>query len=386
MKRRILHIGNEIRPELGCAASLKRLGFDVTYMHLGNRNEPLCEKTAYTDQGGIKLNFIQINSPTLLQSMIEPQDLIPSEIIEEEFDSVIATPSKTFYLAHYLARKKSIPVVLRIWGVKANRVLDHIIFGKTYTELANIHASLVHNLMQIWLSQALVVMDDATKIFLKKLPLFKKLNIIYPTYAALYEEDSSDLLKIEELIEGRNYILGFVTTSKTGSILRVEQQLLFEILYFIAKKCTEIDVIIAGGTNEEAKKKFGLVALPENLKFAGSNLSDNAIKTLYENASLVVIPIFYRSLSNRLLEALYYGRPVLTNGTAKLVHNKLEHLQHIYISDDYASYPNVIRRLIKNEALLEELVSGAKKAYSSFFSARKCGLSMKYIIESVLSK
>jgi hypothetical protein len=84
-----------------------------------------------------------------------------------------------------------------------------------------------------------------------------------------------------------------------------------------------------------------------------------------------------------LLEALYYGRPILTNSNAKVLHNKLEHLHHVFISDNYVEYPCIIRRLLKNETFLEELASGAKKAYGSFFSARKCGLAMKRVIESV---
>jgi len=64
-----------------------------------------------------------------------------------------------------------------------------------------------------------------------------------------------------------------------------------------------------------------------------------------------------------LLEALYYGRPILTNSTAKLLHNKLEHLRHVFIFDDYKDYPRIVRVLLKDDSLLEELSLGAKEAY-----------------------
>jgi glycosyltransferase involved in cell wall biosynthesis len=382
---KILHVSNEIRHELGCAASLRSLSFDVTYMHLSNRYEPLQERNVYTDQGSVNIKFIEINSPTLLQSIIHPQNLIPSEIIEGKFDLVIASPSTPFHIARYVAKKQGIPIVLRIWGIRANKLINHIIYGKNYLEILNFAPSIMHNLVQAWSSQAIVVMDDATKSFLSKLPLLKKLSIIYPTYASLYEGDDHDLLKIEELIKRQNYVFSFVTMRKTGSVFKLEQPL-FEILYYVSRKCPEIDVIIAGGTIEQAKKKFGLSLIPKNLRFAGNHLSDNALKRLYEHASLVIIPIFFKSVSNRLLEALYYGKPVLTNSVAKLLHNKLEHLCHIFISDNYIEYPNIVRRLLKNEILLKELASGAKKAYSSFFSAKKCGTDMKRVIKSVVSK
>jgi hypothetical protein len=57
----------------------------------------------------------------------------------------------------------------------------------------------------------------------------------------------------------------------------------------------------------------------------------------------------------------------------------------VFISDNYAEYPSIVRRLLKNETLLEELALGAKKAYSSFFSSRRCGLAMKHVIESIVA-
>jgi glycosyltransferase involved in cell wall biosynthesis len=375
---RILHVSNEIRHELGCAASLQMLGYDVTYLHIDNKHEPLHRKVVCTDQGSVEVNSFQINSPTLLQSIIHPQNFIPSENVDENFDLIIATTHVPFHIARYVAKKQGIPIVLRVPHVRANKLIDHIIYGKNYQEMLKYYPSTLHNLTQIWNSQALVVMDDATRDFLRKLPLFKKLNMIYPTYAALYGENSRDLFRIEELTGGRNYIFNIL------NLIRLEQYLI-KVLYCIARKSPEIDVIIAGATIEEAKKKFLLPLVPKNLKFVGKVTSDNALKVLYENATLVVIPIFSRALSNRLLEALYYGRPILTNIYAKLIFKKLEHLHHIFISDNYAEYPSIIRKLFKNEALLEELALGAKKAYNSFFSARKCGFAMKRVIERIVS-
>jgi len=384
---KILLISNEIRHELGCAASLQMLGYDVTYMHIGGKYEPLHKKVVYTDQGSVKVNFLQINSPMLLQSIIHPHNFIPREVIKETFDIIIATPSTPFYIAHYIARIQDTPTVLRIWGIRANKLIDHIIYGKNYLEVLNFCPSILHNLMQIWNSQAVVVMDDSTKSFLKKVPLFKKLNVIYPTYAALYSDnDYEKNREIKKFIEGKQYIFSIITMSRTSHLFSLQELPLFKILYMIAKKCPEIDIIIAGGTSSEAKRKFGLSQIPKNLIFVGWVSSDDVLKVLYEHASLVVAPIFFRSLSNRLLEALYYGRPILTNSIARLLHDKLEHSHHVFVSDNYSEYPSIIIGLLKNEALLEELALGAKEAYSSFFSARKCGLTMKYVIESVASK
>ncbi|MEM2204112.1 MAG: glycosyltransferase [Sulfolobales archaeon] len=382
---RILHVGSEIRHELGCAASLIMQGYEVLYVHLGTTYEPLLEKTVFIDSGVVRVPMIQTtHTSSLVHAILSSKKLIPTIIEKECFDIAIVTPSIPFYIAYYIARKSNIPLILRVWGIRANKLVDHIIYGKNYLELLNFYPSILHSLMQIWSSQALVVLDDSTAKFLRRLPLFKKLNVIYPTYAALYNNDGYISPRVRELAENEDYVFSFVTMSKTGSVFRLEQ-MLFRILYLIAKKYPEINVIIAGGTVEEARKKFGLKLLPKNLLFAGRGLSDDELRVLYRHARLVVIPIFFRSVSNRLLEALFYGKPILTNSIAKLLHNKLKHLYHIFILNNYLEYPNIVRKLLKDDILLEDLAWGAKEAYSSFFSARKCGLAMKHIIESIES-
>ncbi|MEM2510415.1 MAG: glycosyltransferase [Candidatus Methanomethylicia archaeon] len=322
----------------------------------------------------------EIKSPSLIHAVIHAKEIVKDSLGNIQADLLIANPSVPFYIAHHIAKEQAIPLILRIWGVRANKLIDHIIYGKNYLELVNFYPSIAHNLMQIWASQAVVVMDDATKDFLSKLPLFRKLKVIYPTYAALYDKSSYKSSRIQELIEERDYVFSFVTMSKTGSVFRLEQQPLFRILYMVAKKCPEINTVIAGGTASEARRKFRLSSLPKNLIFVGGYLSDNALKMLYANASLVVIPIFFKSVSNRLLESLFYGKPILTNSFAKICHNRLEHLYHVYISDRYDEYSNVVKEIIKDDILLEELSLGARTAYRSFFSSKLHGLFMKKII------
>ncbi|MGB9826901.1 MAG: glycosyltransferase [Thermosphaera sp.] len=371
---RNLHIGDHIRHELGCAASLKERGFDVTYLHLGNKNFCLRERNVYIDGKVVKIKFAQVVSPSFVESMTKSKNFIPSNIIEEKFDVVITTPQIPFHLAYYIARRQNIPLILRIWGIRANKLIDFIIYGKSYSEVLNFWLSTMHNFAQVWSSQAVIAMDDSTKSFLNKL-LFKRAHVVYPTYAALYDENNYEWkeYEIKELIKENEYVFSIVMMQRSGSTFRLQESNLFKILYIIAKKCPEINVIIAGSTATKIIKRFGLSRIPKNLIFTGSISSDNILKILYEHASMVIIPVFFRSLSNRLLEALYYKRPILTNSYAKLLHNKLEHLRHIFISDNYSEYPNIVRELVKNEALLEELAIGAKEAYDSFFSARNAG-------------
>ncbi len=381
MAIRILFIGNQIRHELGCAASLAIQGYNVIYAHIGTRYTALNRINVYTDIGSTSMPVCEARNIPLSWAFISPERFIKAFVPEFQYDVVIVNPSVPFYLGRAVAKKQSIPLVLRVWGIRANKLIEHVAYGKNYLEFLDFYPSVMHNLLQILNSQAVVAMDDSTADFLHKFYLYRRLSIIYPTYAALYDINARTSSKVEELIENRDYIFSFVTMSKTGSVLRLEQPL-FKILYLIARRCPEINVVIAGGTAEEARRKFKLQSLPNNLLFAGKGLSDNELKKLYQHASLVVIPVFFKSVSNRLLEALFYGKPILTNSIASQLHNKLKN--SVLISDNYSDYPNIVKKLFKDSSLLQELALRAKETYSSFFSARKCGLAMGSVIESLI--
>lgn len=379
---KIFHVGSEPRIDVGCAASLRMEGYDVFYLNLGLRSSPPALRNIQTDAGIVKVPIMEIKIKTLslAQTFIGAERFVPNIVKETEFDLVITTPHAPFYIAYNVARKQKIPLILRVWGIRAIKLLDHLIYGKNYKEVAVFLPSIVHNLIQMNYSKAVVVMDRFTESFVHKLrPLAKKPSLIYPTYAYGINEDE----RCDEMLscaQDKEYIFGIVCLPRQNEFTEVS---LLKILIAIAKRNPEINVFIAGTTDVEAKKRIDLSSLPKNMVFLGWVSSDDILRKLYIDAKLVVSPIFYKSVSNRLLEALFYGKPILTNSVAKLLHRELEHMSHILISDDYARYGEIARRMLRSESLLEELSLGAKEAYSSFFSAKQCQLKMKRVIEKL---
>jgi len=146
------------------------------------------------------------------------------------------------------------------------KVFEHVTIGKNYLEIFGFAPSLAHNLVQMLASNAVIAMDDYTASFINKFLRVRRPYVIYPTYATLYEEhgfhdDFPDFVK--DIVEEKDYIFSLVTMSKTGSVFRLEQRPLFMILYRIAKHCPEVNVVVAGGTAEEAKRKFNIHSFPK---------------------------------------------------------------------------------------------------------------------------
>jgi len=392
---KILIISDEVRHELGCAAALILRGYKVVYIHVGEERLPLMEKIVRVDEGIVKVPFIGVKRLAPFASMASIRKVFPNSHEHElsnvtetlfDFDVIISTPGSPFYVAYYFAKKLKAPLILRIWGIRANKLIDFVVYGKKYTEFLNFYPSVLHNLLQSWNSQTLVALDDATRNFLNRLPTFKRKFTIYPTYAEFYEpqnlSENENFNHNLDLLEKERYIFSIVMSNRVGASFRAQEYTLLAILYHIAKSCPNLKVIIAGARKEEIKSKTS-IPIPRNIIFCGRIHSDNFLKMLYERAELVVIPIFLRSVSNRLLEALYYRKPIITNSIAKLVHNKLEHQRHILIADNYQEYPQIIKSLLREDILLKRLSLGAEEAYRSYFSARRCGLLMKHVIEAM---
>ena len=388
---KILHIGDEIRHELGCAASLRMLGFDVTYVHLGSRCRNLSMGNVYLDEGKVELRIGELPKPVLSKVLFSSVENIVKILEREYFDVIITTPSVPFYIAHHIARKQKIPLILRVWGIRAAKLVDYIIFGRRYLEVFDFFASMFHNSMQAWNAQVLVAMDHVTREFLQKLLLFKNVYLIYPTYAALYDH-RNDLTKegenkifdlIEKLMLEGGYVFSIVTLSRGGASSRLDQ-LLFKILLKTAIKNPDVNVVIVGSSVQDVMRYLNISVLPSNLYLVGKVFSDKILMMLYNNAKLIVIPVFFKSFSNRLLEAFFYGKPILTNSTAILLHKELKHLQHVYVSNKYDKYPDIIKNLLNNEDILNKLGKGAKDAFRSLFAARRCGIIMKKVIKNIV--
>ena len=112
---------------------------------------------------------------------------------------------------------------------------------------------------------------------------------------------------------------------------------------------------------------FPYIEPPRNLHIMGRGFGDDLLEKLYRNARVVVIPITFLSISNRLLEALFYGKSTITTIYAKYLHPELIHGKHVYITDNFVED---IVRLLRNEYMLKVLEQGAKEAYARFFSTK----------------
>ena len=374
---RFLYIGSRdvfSRHELGFIASLSELG-KVEVVVLGSRTR--VEKLfVASDNGEHTVDLYEVPCEAKLWFSKYCAKIVSAIVDSRDCTAVFATPRLPILVAYHL--KASKVTVLRLWSIRAAKLRDNLRFG-AYEDILLFVPSTLANMYYILRSVYSVTVDHATYAFATKIYQFVKDRIakVYPPYGYIPSKNETSW-EIPEIIDKGGYILGFTVLGKTGPYLKFEAKPHAVVLYLLAKK-TGIDVVLAGSTYDDWRHVFPNIEPPRNLHIIGKGFPDNIIARIYRNAHLVIVPITNRSIPNRLLEALFYGKPIVTSEVVKLIHPELEHKKHLFISPWDAIVDDTIK-LLKNEDLLKSLEQGAREAYARYFSTRRNLMFLKRLL------
>jgi glycosyltransferase involved in cell wall biosynthesis len=375
---RFLYIGGSdvfSRHELGFVAALSGFGeLDVVVLGGEGRTRRL---PIASDNGAHIVTFYEIPCNSLARVHL-CANIISSLLNINDCDAVFATPRLPLLTARRL--KTPMRVILRLWSIRAAKLKDNLRYG-AYEDTLIFIPSTIANAYYILNSTYSIALDHATYTFAKKFyPLLKsKIIKVYPPYGCILSENEVHQ-EVPEIIDRGNYILGFTTLGKRGPYLKFEAKPHAIVLYLLAKR-TGMDVVLAGSDYDDWKHVFPGLEPPRNLHIVGKGFPDNIVAKMYKNALLAVTPISNRNISNRLLEALFYGKPVVTSEIAKLVHPELEHGKHLFIST-WDTIVNDVIEVLKDEDLLRSLRQGAREAYDRYFSTKRNMMFVKRLLST----
>jgi len=365
------------RHELGFIAALSMLGkVDVIVI---DQRVGIEKNRVGSDNGVWDVMFYYVPCKNVLQ-LTRCRSMIKRVIDIGEYDTVFATPRLPIIVTKSVFRS----AILRLWSIRVAKLRNNLRFG-AYGDIALSVPSIIANMFYIAKSVYSMATDHATYSFaLRIYPIFKdRLIKLYPPYGFILKNKDMEQKEIEinsevlDVIDRGNYVLGFTVLSKKGAYLKFEAKPHAIVLYQIAKKAN-IDVIIAGSSSDDWQRALPNIRVPPNL-YLIKGFSDSMLPKLYSNAKLTVIPITNRSISNRLLEALFYNKPIITSEIAVQLHPELKHGIHIYISNWNEIVEDTLM-LLRDYDMLKRLEEGAKDAYNKNFST---GINAK-IIERIV--
>ncbi len=156
----------------------------------------------------------------------------------------------------------------------------------------------------------------------------------------------------------------------------------FETLSIIIDQLSEahinisVDLIIPNLSGKHGNPVFHKIARHSNVKWH-SNLNDLDLLDIYQNASLLVLPLVDCAANNALVEAISCGLPVVCNdigGVSDYTNNKFANIIHTGKEYEFA---NSISEIIKNK---DSYVSRCKAARSYAIE----NLSLEVILKKTL--
>jgi hypothetical protein len=298
------------------------------------------------------------------------------------YDVIVTSARKALLLSKRLSRDE--PLILRLWSIRANKVIDNLMHG-VYKDIAILIPSLIANTYYINSADVTITEENATYTLarrISKITSRRPVVRIYPPYGAIIDNSNSrdirsdsmnDLLNLIEEFRD-NYILGTTILRKRGEYVKFEALPHAMIYFLIAKKNPSIPFFILGSSKTDFIQRLNIEKskVPSNMFFLNDYLEylpNWIVDKVYKEAKIVTNYISNRSISNRLIEALYYGKPIITNKIAQILHPELKHGVHVHIIHRGNEYPNIIREIYKNDLYLDELSKNAISIYKLLFSS-----------------
>ncbi|MEM3906076.1 MAG: glycosyltransferase [Nitrososphaerota archaeon] len=354
------------RHELGYVASLKSQGLDPLVVLLDGSagDQVVYEEVLEVDGNIVKVPMIK------LRGALTYETLLARLLLDFEIESIIALPRKPYMLAYKASRRLKVPLIARFWSIRALKLINNLKYG-AYGDLMLFMPSLALNLTEVLLANGTMVTDNVMYYSLRNLGLNKLKPIVKINPPAGFSPSGRLDHNLVELVkDSEPYIIGMTVLSKRGAYLKVEAKPSALLFYYLAKKVPQINFLIGGSTSEEFAKVFTYLRdkIPKNLIFLGRGFTDDTLKYLYQNSIAAITYVSFRSISNRLLEAIALNTPVITNPLALTLHPELA--GSVIVAHNARNYEENVKKLIRESGVREEFREIVKKAYARYFSPK----------------
>ena len=379
---KILNISNELREGLACAASLALRGHRVIDVHLGSHFR-IHRLRVQLDTGTTTLKHVEIPYTSIKSTkLLKYYSRVIEQLIGEEFSNdldVVVTSSSyhSFYITRTISRTYNTPLVVRISDLGIlGKFKEALTLFHWYKSIFELPVALVR-LGKAIASADIIIAHTASISKFVESHAPRRSILIYPTYARVIPEDQVNTLEminnIESTVDTNKPIILSVITVKRGGLAGEHDRKSLKGLYLVTKYNPHVTVVVIGSDYNEALEVLGKDRIPFNLKFLGKIHNDLVLEYTYKRASLVLVPFFFRkTISNRLIESLFYKRPTLTNTCLSEDFPWLKRIEK-YMFSRLDELPYHVKYIIKSEEALDILEENVKAIWEKELSDRVFG-------------
>jgi len=342
----------ESRSSISVKEDIIRLNMKGQMIRFANFRVTVSKNTTLMRTRGLWKNVL----PQVLKSV----DLTPELVVGEG--------NASHYFTRPLCQTLGIPNVLRLHSIRGWYAPIIAKCSGEFTEVFKAPLSILHTVVLAHLSDHVITITEVERKALQKF-MVKSVSTIEPTYVRKTQITEPKLLnKISfdiDKITARPFVLyvGRVTARKTPSAMALK------LLLKVASLTPEVQFLVVGSNTDQIRAILGVSLNGLKNVLALGYINDYALEALYKKASIVLLPLpFLTGVSLRLIEALAYGKVIITT---TIVASKLRNLRngkHIIVEDNIKLYRDWIHNLINREECRKSLEDNAKQYFKTELS------------------
>ena len=211
-----------------------------------------------------------------------------------------------------------------------------------------------YKLMFMWLGRSLKHIFTVSEFSKKELHKYysitlSKISVTYNGINHIKRLKADEGIIARESLKDKKYVLAVSSMSPSKN---------FPLVLDVARLMSDVEFIIAGGSNAKVFKSAGL-DVPQNARLIGY-VSDEELMALYRHASVFVYPSLYEGFGIPPLEAMMCGCPVVVSD--------IEVFHEVYgDSVEYCDCYNVT----KWKQVIENVLTDKKKYYMDICQCTK---------------
>jgi glycosyltransferase involved in cell wall biosynthesis len=365
---------------LASAAALAKIGHDVFYVDPDSASSKVWVKRIVVEvEQGFPVQLDQVGIPCVrhvgILGKLRPVSISPSTLtsLGDIRPTVIISHSEYWSLAHEISKKLHTLLVFYPMTIRARLLFSyHLKVLHKYSSILEAPFSLAHNVFKSYLSDLTIVPGKSEKKVLNSAGA-RNVFVLHPPYARIYLTSEKVNVDLRE-----PYVLAITSLGRRGN---VELDLdMFKTVLTLATNMTDTRFVVVGTSADDLTRSNSHFRVPKNLSLAGKIYDDRTLDLVYKKATCVLCPFKFPSSSNRLLEAFFYSKPIITTRTMSEYYDGLVNGSNCIVEDSFSKWPERIRQIYKYGDLFEKLEKGSRSYYRQFFSPNRYAFSLESLL------
>jgi len=236
----------------------------------------------------------------------------------------------------------------------------------------------IQELIKSLFSQSRIIRDVLSSDYTLTLNAFEEqylkrfnanVTTVAPTYVATISEELTTWCRDAE-VDDERYVVTVLYPREWDSIRQI---IGLKVIHYVSKKNRDVKFVIIGATDRDFKDILGLKPR-DNIIFL-NGLSDLAFYKIIQNATMVLLPLVWLTgTSMRLVEALYFGKPVITTSAVASRLSNLVNGVNCIIEDNFKNYPSHVNKILNDDSTRYEISKNARAYFDATLGYKKTGL------------